>query len=74
MERFRDRAAEIERVDARIQTMTDSIVGTRNAQIYNPRNIEELQYSLPAQMALAVLGKGNGYKTPSRLHGRHVST
>ena len=42
--------------------MTDSIVGTRNAQIYNPRNIEELQYSLPAQMALAVLGKGNGYR------------
>ena len=42
---------------------TDSIVGTRNAQIYNPRNIEELQYSLPAQMALAVMSKGNGYKT-----------
>lgn len=63
MERFRDRAADIEKVDARIQTMTDSIVGTRNAQIYNPRNIEELQYSLPAQMALAVLGHGNGYRT-----------
>jgi 2-methylcitrate dehydratase PrpD len=63
MGQFRDRAAEIDRVDARIQTMTDSIVGTRNAQIYNPRNIEELQYSLPAQMALSALGKGNGYKT-----------
>jgi 2-methylcitrate dehydratase PrpD len=62
MERFRDRAGEIDHVDARIQTMTDSIVGTRNAQIYNPRNIEELQYSLPAQMALAVIGEGNGYK------------
>jgi 2-methylcitrate dehydratase PrpD len=63
MERYQSRAADIERVDARIQTMTDSIVGTRNAQIYNPRNIEELQYSLPTQMALAALGKGNGYKT-----------
>lgn len=62
MEGFRDRAGEIDRVDTKIQTMTDSIVGTRNAQIYNPRNIEELQYSLPAQMALAVLGKGNGYR------------
>jgi 2-methylcitrate dehydratase PrpD len=63
MERFADRADRIDHVDAQIQTMTDSIVGTRNAQIYNPRNIEELQYSLPAQMALAALGKGNGYKT-----------
>jgi 2-methylcitrate dehydratase PrpD len=63
MERFQDRAADIERVEARIQTMTDAIVGTRNAQIYQPRNIEELQYSLPAQMALAVLGLGNGYAT-----------
>ena len=62
MERFRDRAADIDHVDARIQTMADSIVGTRNAQIYNPRNIEELQYSLPAQMALSVLGIGNGYR------------
>lgn len=62
MERFRDRVDRIDRIDARIQTMTDSIVGTRNAQVYNPRNIEELQYSLPAQMALAVFGKGNGYK------------
>jgi 2-methylcitrate dehydratase PrpD len=63
MERFKSRAAEIDYVDAKIQTMTDSIVGTRNAQIYNPRNIEELQYSLPGQMALAVLGEGNGYKS-----------
>jgi 2-methylcitrate dehydratase PrpD len=63
MERFQPRVGEIERVDARIQTMTDSIVGTRNAQISNPRNIEELQYSLPAQMALSAFGRGNGYRT-----------
>lgn len=61
MERFQSRANDIDWVDTRIQTMTDSIVGNRNAQIYDPRNIEELQYSLPAQMALAVLGMGNGY-------------
>lgn len=63
MSRIRSRATEVDRVDARIQTMTDAIVGTRNAHIYGPRNIEELQYSLPAQMALAALGKGNGYRT-----------
>jgi 2-methylcitrate dehydratase PrpD len=43
--------------------MVDSIVGTRNENIYQPRNIEELQYSLPAQIALAATGKGNGYRT-----------
>ncbi|MFC9835360.1 MmgE/PrpD family protein [Rhodococcus sp. NPDC127530] len=63
MEHFRDRADEIDSVVARIQTMTDSVVGTRNAQLYHPRNIEELQYSLPTQMALSALGKGNGYAT-----------
>ena len=59
----RNRADEIERIDARVQTMVNSIVGTRNANIYKPRNIEEVQYSLPAQMALSVLGKGNGFQT-----------
>jgi len=62
MQAVAHRAAEITAVDARIQTMTDAIVGNRNAHIYAPRNIEELQYSLPAQMALAALGKGNGYR------------
>ena len=63
MAKVRGRAAEIVSVDAKIQTMTDAIVGNRNAHIYLPRNIEELQYSLPAQMALSALGQGNGYKT-----------
>ncbi|WP_417210546.1 MmgE/PrpD family protein [Antarctobacter sp.] len=62
MEHFRDRATEIDYVDTKVQTMADSIVGTRNAQIFQPRNIEELQYSLPAQMALSVMGLGNGYR------------
>ncbi|MFT3977773.1 MAG: MmgE/PrpD family protein [Sphingomonas bacterium] len=61
MNRIRPRAAEVVRVDAAIQAMTDAIVGNRNAHIHQPRNIEELQYSLPVQMALAALGKGNGY-------------
>lgn len=61
MQHFRDRAGEIERIEAKVQTMVNSIVGTRNANIYTPRNIEEVQYSLPAQMALSVLGKGNGF-------------
>jgi len=56
------RVADIVAVDAKIQTMADAIVGNRNAHIYQPRNIEELQYSLPAQMAMAALGKGNGYR------------
>jgi 2-methylcitrate dehydratase PrpD len=58
----RGRADDIIAIDTRIQTMSDAIVGNRNANIYAPRNIEELQYSLPAQMALSVLGLGNGYK------------
>jgi len=56
------RAGEIESIDVQLQTMVDSIVGTRNENIYQPRNIEELQYSLPAQMALAATGLGNGYR------------
>lgn len=60
---LREQVDQIAYIDTRIQTMTDAIVGTRNAHIYAPRNIEELQYSLPAQMALSLLGKGNGYQT-----------
>ncbi|HSV82134.1 MAG TPA: MmgE/PrpD family protein [Ramlibacter sp.] len=60
---LRERAHEIESIDVKLQTMVDSVVGTSNENIYQPRNIEELQYSLPAQMALAACGKGNGYRT-----------
>ena len=56
-------AADIDSVVANIQTMADAIVGNRNANIYKPHNIEEVQYSLPVQMALAALGAGNGYRT-----------
>jgi 2-methylcitrate dehydratase PrpD len=60
---LRARAGEIVSIDVKVQTMVDAIVGTRNENLYQPRNIEELQYSLPAQMALAACGKGNGYRT-----------
>lgn len=63
MEHVQGRAHEIERIDTKVQTMVNSIVGTRNANIYNPRNIEEVQYSLPAQMAFSALGLGNGFST-----------
>lgn len=62
MQTVKDRASDITRIDARLQTMVNSIVGTRNANIYTPSNIEEVQYSLPAQMALSVLGHGNGFQ------------
>ncbi len=62
MQGVQDRASEITSIEAKVQTMVNSIVGTRNANIYTPSNIEEVQYSLPAQMALSVLGKGNGFQ------------
>ncbi|NKC04942.1 MmgE/PrpD family protein [Brucella haematophila] len=61
MQELQGRAQDIERVEARVQTMVNNIVGTRNANIYQPRNIEEVQYSLPAQMAMSALGIGNGF-------------
>lgn len=63
MAEVRGRTRDIVEVHAKIQTMTDAVVGNRNAHIYQPRNIEELQYSLPVQMALSALDLGNGYKT-----------
>lgn len=62
MQTVQSRADEIESIDTKVQTMVNSIVGTRNTNIYTPSNIEEVQYSLPAQMALSVLGKGNGFQ------------
>lgn len=63
MAMVRDRVADIETVETHIQSMTDACVGIRNEHRYDPRNIEELQYALPVQMALSALGKGNGYAT-----------
>jgi 2-methylcitrate dehydratase PrpD len=63
MQQVRARAADIASVRTNIQSMTDACVGIKNEHRYDPRNIEELQYALPVQMALALLGKGNGYAT-----------
>ena len=61
MEQVAARADRIVAIESRIQAMTDVIVGNRNANIYTPRTIEHVQFSLPVQMALAATGKGNGY-------------
>lgn len=67
MEHVAPRVDEIVAVESRIQAMTDVIVGNRNANIYTPRNIEHVQFSLPVQMALAATGHGNGYPAHRRL-------
>lgn len=63
MTQLKGRAADIASIETKIQSMTDACVGTKNEHCWAPRNIEELQYALPVQMALAALGKGNGYAT-----------
>ncbi|AVH94177.1 MULTISPECIES: MmgE/PrpD family protein [Streptomyces] len=61
--RFSDRVELIESVELDIQTGGNVIVGTRNVNAYAPQSIENLQYSLPFQFALSLLGRGNGYLT-----------
>ncbi|HYF17646.1 MAG TPA: MmgE/PrpD family protein [Ramlibacter sp.] len=56
------RLAEIEDVTLRISSLCNSMVGTVNANVYTPGNIEQVQFSLPAQAAFALLGHGNGYQ------------
>ncbi|GAA2093722.1 MmgE/PrpD family protein [Brevibacterium salitolerans] len=65
---FADRAEQIERVDLRIQPSGDVVIGNRNANAYNPTRIEQLQYSLPFQFALSVLGRGERIRHPQRVH------
>ncbi|MGW0058037.1 MmgE/PrpD family protein [Nocardia nova] len=57
------RAADIESIQLGIQTGGDIIIGNKNANAYAPQTIEHLQYSLPFQFALSVLGLGNGFRT-----------
>lgn len=57
------RADQIETIELGIQTGGNIIVGNANANAYAPKTIEHLQYSLPFQFALSLLGKGNGYET-----------
>lgn len=59
---YESRHQEIERIEARITPAFNVVVGTANASAFDPQNIEHVQYSLPAQMAFAILGLGNGYR------------
>ncbi|MDR5653293.1 MmgE/PrpD family protein [Ruixingdingia sedimenti] len=58
-----NRAGQIAGVELGIQTGGDIIVGNANINAYAPQRIEHLQYSLPFQFALSLLGKGNGFET-----------
>lgn len=51
----------IESVLLRIPRVSNTMVGTANADAYRPREIEQVQFSLPLQAAFALLGWGNGY-------------
>lgn len=55
------RRADIADVHLRIAPHFNVIVGTANVHARDPRNIEHVQFSLPIQAALTLLGKGNGY-------------
>ncbi|KZB83131.1 MmgE/PrpD family protein [Amycolatopsis regifaucium] len=57
------RPSEIDSVLLGIQTGGDVVIGNQNANAYAPKLIEHLQYSLPFQFALSVLGYGNGFTT-----------
>ena len=59
---YAERHHEIERIEAKITPAFNVVVGTANASAFAPRNIEHVQYSLPAQVAFALLGMGNGYR------------
>lgn len=58
-----NRASEISAVELGIQSGGDVVIGNRNINAYAPKTIEHLQYSLPFQFALSLLGRGNGYET-----------
>ncbi|XAH22015.1 MmgE/PrpD family protein [Xylophilus sp. GW821-FHT01B05] len=62
MAAYTGRAHEIEQVSLRIQRLCNTLVGTVNANVYEPSNIEQVQFSLPTQVAFAMLGYGNGYQ------------
>ncbi|MDA3624072.1 MmgE/PrpD family protein [Saccharopolyspora sp. WRP15-2] len=54
---------QVELIELGIQTGGNIIVGNRNVNAYAPKSIENLQYSLPFQFALSMLGRGNGFTT-----------
>lgn len=53
----------VDLVRTRVQPKSNSIIGTANENLYTPTNIEEAQFNLPFEVALALLGHGNGFAT-----------
>ncbi|WP_062996802.1 MmgE/PrpD family protein [Nocardia mikamii] len=70
--RISGRSADIESIQLGIQTGGDIIIGNKNANAYAPRTIEHLQYSLPFQFALSVLGLGNGFRAHHEYLAGHL--
>lgn len=58
---FAARRDEIADVHLKITPHFNVVVGTANANAYEPKNIEHVQFGLPIQAAFTLLGKGNGY-------------
>ncbi len=58
---FAARRPDIADVHLKIAPHFNVVVGTANANAYEPRNIEHVQFSLPIQAAFTLLGLGNGY-------------
>lgn len=59
---FAGRRADIADVHLKIAPHFNVVVGTANANAYEPSNIEHVQFSLPIQAAFTLLGLGNGYR------------
>ncbi|WP_167671012.1 MmgE/PrpD family protein [Allopusillimonas ginsengisoli] len=59
---FATRRSDITNIHLKIAPHFNVVVGTANANAYEPENIEHVQFSLPVQAAFALLGKGNGYR------------
>ena len=59
---LRARADEIARIEVKIQSSANTVVGNKNVHAHAPATIEHVQYSLPVQMAFTLLGLGNGYQ------------
>lgn len=60
---YAGRLPKIESVSLRIPKLANTMVGSVNSNAYTPANIEQVQFSLPAQAAFALLGLGNGYQS-----------
>lgn len=58
-----DRIGDVKRVRLGIQSGGDVVVGNQNESAWTPQRLDHLQYSLPFQFSLALLGYGNGFST-----------